>query len=420
MKFYFRNLSYKEYTANLSSYSGQKGYIAIRHFNCRSEFKLLLDDFGIYGENETPWNTIDNPDPTGTVIDDLKPNTLYEYEVYYTNDGIHFYTSSVSMTTPHDDLIPTKLVASNVTSNTATISWAGYADSYNLRYRNFTGEKAIVTLCVPQQVWFDDSGYQMLLDDGHDTYGSLIPEEGSLIPYGQSPTPELYARFHYKIPENADADLSTTYIVDGVKTKTETIEIPAGVYDWCIVNPIPNQCLWIVSGDVGNIEGRMDDFIFEAGTPYIIKWDKASDYVDDDAHNIVNPVFSGVTISNTANDVVSTDEKVSFKGTYAYQYFTRHNNSILFLGAANTLYYPSDGASIGAQRAYFQLSDLDAYVKDFNLNFGDDEATDAVAPLTNGSVAGKTSWYDLSGRKLNGEPTSKGIYINNGKKKYVK
>lgn len=591
---------YKEYTANLSSYSGQKGYIAIRHFNCRSEFKLLLDDFGIYGENETPWNTIDNPDPTGTVIDDLKPNTLYEYEVYYTNDGIHFYTSSVSMTTPHDDLIPTKLVASNVTSNTATISWAGYADSYNLRYRNFTGEKAIVTLCVPQQVWFDDSGYQMLLDDGHDTYGSLIPEEGSLIPYGQSPTPELYARFHYKIPENADADLSTTYIVDGIKTKTETIEIPAGVYDWCIVNPIPNQCLWIVSGDVGNIEGRMDDFIFEAGkhytftiirkedtndgvdmtvedisqndsssewttvegikgtscnlsglnasrmyfvqvqsvrrrksnwasttftttdatsiglvddgdnratiasndgqernvtlvgrtlykdgdwntlclpfnvsstqidntgnplhgatimeldvagtydtgkqtgydaetrklylnfkdaasitagTPYIIKWDKASDYVDDDAHNIVNPVFTGVTISNTANDVVSADEKVSFKGTYAYQSFTRHNNSVLFLGAANILYYPSDGACIGAQRAYFQLSDLDAFVKDFNLNFGDDEATDAIAPLTNGSVAGKTSWYDLSGRKLNGEPTSKGIYINNGKKKYVK
>ena len=34
----------------------------------------------------------------------------------------------------------------------------------------------------------------------------------------------------------------------------------------------------------------------EAGTPYIIKWTADANYVDDDAHNIVSPVFSGVTI----------------------------------------------------------------------------------------------------------------------------
>lgn len=37
----------------------------------------------------------------------------------------------------------------------------------------------------------------------------------------------------------------------------------------------------------------------EAGKPYIVKWTKEAGYVDDDAHNIVNPVFNNVTISNT-------------------------------------------------------------------------------------------------------------------------
>ncbi|MBR3514413.1 MAG: hypothetical protein IKO12_08365 [Bacteroidaceae bacterium] len=41
-----------------------------------------------------------------------------------------------------------------------------------------------------------------------------------------------------------------------------------------------------------NDDPEMENTLF-AGVPYIIKWDKAADYVDDDAHNIVNPVFVG-------------------------------------------------------------------------------------------------------------------------------
>ena len=29
-------------------------------------------------------------------------------------------------------------------------------------------------------------------------------------------------------------------------------------------------------------------------------------------------------------------------------------------------------------------------------------------------------WYDMNGRKLNGKPTKKGLYINNGKKIVIK
>ena len=102
----------------------------------------------------------------------------------------------------------------------------------------------------------------------------------------------------------------------------------------------------------------------KAGTPYIIKWTKADDYVDDDEHNIVSPVFSGVTIdadadrsydTETASPAVTTDERVRFVGTYKSTAFTAADNSILLLGGENKLYYPAAGAGIGSCRAYFKI-----------------------------------------------------------------
>jgi hypothetical protein len=42
-----------EYTADLSQYAGQQGYIAIRHFNCYGQFRMNIDDFGIYEWHDT-------------------------------------------------------------------------------------------------------------------------------------------------------------------------------------------------------------------------------------------------------------------------------------------------------------------------------------------------------------------------------
>ena len=93
-----------------------------------------------------------------------------------------------------------------------------------------------------------------------------------------------------------------------------------------------------------------------AGTPYIIKWAAGDE-------NITSPVFCGVTIDKTDRSYdtddhhdVQTDERVRFLGTYASQSFDKENRSILFMGEENTLYYPLDGASIDAQRAYFKIA----------------------------------------------------------------
>ena len=69
---------------------------------------------------------------------------------------------------------------------------------------------------------------------------------------------------------------------------------------------------------------------------------------------------------------------------------------------------------VGANKAWLSISNSNA--RTINLVF--DDAT----KITNTNLTNLTNgdWYDLNGRKLNGMPTKKGVYILNGKKVVVK
>ena len=165
----------------------------------------------------------------------------------------------------------------------------------------------------------------------------------------------------------------------------------------------------------------------KAGKPYIVMWTKEAGYVDDDAHNIVNPMFRDVTISNTTADV--TTDEVIFRSIFSPYTVSGENRSLLYLGADNTLYYPSDAMTIGAFRAYFQLKgDLTAGdltstesgqgIKAFHLNFGEEETGIREMEEVRGKM--EDAWFSLSGRCLLDKPTTKGLYIHNGSKVLIK
>ena len=166
-----------------------------------------------------------------------------------------------------------------------------------------------------------------------------------------------------------------------------------------------------------NFTGVAGGSTIAAGTPFIVKWTGS---------NVTDPVFSGVTVFNTeAGSVLSQDGNVRFQGTYSpvQIYSAAHDN--LFLGGENTLYWPdTEGYTLGACRAYFHV-DLNggaAAVRQFVLNFGDSETT-GIMSIENGKLKIENeadAWYDLSGRRLNGKPTQKGLYINNGRKVVIK
>ena len=161
-----------------------------------------------------------------------------------------------------------------------------------------------------------------------------------------------------------------------------------------------------------------------AGTPYIIKWDGGDD--------IVSPVFSGVTIDATVHPYDSGeadgDQRVRFTGTYSSMEFADTDNSILLMGGENMLYYPTTGAGLGAQHAYFKIGGDGAKARritGFSIDFGDSETTGIISAEANSSLftihSSLSDWYTIDGRKLNGKkPTQRGIYINNGKKVVIK
>lgn len=128
-----------------------------------------------------------------------------------------------------------------------------------------------VTLRVIDEVMLDGSGFQMLLDADAVEYGNTILPGNTVFAYGAEGAVSEYALFEYKVPENADGDFMTEDDVVYYNESATNI-IPAGVYDWCIVNPR----YWSEDGpvieyvsDIGSADGRNDDYSFEAGKSYI-------------------------------------------------------------------------------------------------------------------------------------------------------
>ena len=147
---------------------------------------------------------------------------------------------------------------------------------------------------------------------------------------------------------------------------------------------------------------------------------------DGEDTTITNPTFEGVTTDDTKRDV-DFPGGCSFRGTSTEEVtFTEENHrKFLLLTGKNTLAYPAANLTIGKYRAYFELPTAGA-AHSFTLDFGEDagETTGIIQvkrdePAANGNTPAANAdaaYYDLQGRKLDGKPTQKGIYIVGGKK----
>lgn len=86
----------------------------------------------------------------------------------------------------------------------------------------------------------------------------------------------------------------------------------------------------------------------------------------------------------------------------------------------NDVFYFSQGGTIPEGGIYLPKPENNVKTRSALVIGGDDGTTGIIdaARLIDNGLSG--SWYDLSGRKLNGKPTTKGIYIINGKKVVIK
>ena len=170
----------------------------------------------------------------------------------------------------------------------------------------------------------------------------------------------------------------------------------------------------------------------EAGKPYIVKWSRANDYTDDNAHNLYAPVFPCVPISQATASIKT--QYADFVGSYNPVSLAAGDGTVLYLGADNKLYYPSSAVTIGSCRACFELKggltagesateNIRAFVLDFGEETGIREISTPSSP-SNPSYPSNLSnpsnpYFTLDGRRLD-NPSSPGLYIHGGRKVLIK
>ena len=184
-----------------------------------------------------------------------------------------------------------------------------------------------------------------------------------------------------------------------------------------------------ISGTVLNLTFADATSDYVPNTPYIIRWNKGDD--------VVCPLFTNVSFNTTQDgnydNGVSGSGRVRFIGTCKGTTFEAEDKSILLMGAENQLFYPQpnpnggQNPSLGAFRAYFKIgedgSQQARQLTGFNITYNG-EATTGIIETTTTNFTNSTNaddaWYSLDGRKLQGKPTKRGVYLNNGKKVVVK
>ena len=100
---------------------------------------------------------------------------------------------------------------------------------------------------------------------------------------------------------------------------------------------------------------RTNDLV--AGVPYLLKWPNTSEVISE-------LVFQNVTITKSKGDTiigVNDEERtdlVRFIGNLDQELLGLNQKNYLFLGPANTLYWPNDGTKLKGFRAYFDIPSL--------------------------------------------------------------
>ena len=123
---------------DLSTHAGERGYIAIHH-KCESCFYLDIDNFRIYKGTEITQNGITAPPYK---LEGLNSETSYEVQVQTVYGESKSLWAGTFFTTTDENPIPTEVdVEPEIQS--ATISWFGVSEWYEVNYRKAAAANSI-------------------------------------------------------------------------------------------------------------------------------------------------------------------------------------------------------------------------------------------------------------------------------------
>ena len=147
----------------------------------------------------------------------------------------------------------------------------------------------------------------------------------------------------------------------------------------------------------------------EAGTPFLMKT------VDDTNTNELTFVTELKDVD--AQTVNADGGKVQFTGLFKRTALTDKDRYPVNAGD-NDAWRSGKDRTLGAFAAYLHLDNTAARI--FVEDFENGATVIKELNLATGEAYAVNGWYTLNGVKLQGAPTEKGIYINNGKKVVLK
>jgi hypothetical protein len=389
-----------EYTGDISEYTGQMGYIAIRHFNCSDQFKLVVDDVTIIYPREdgrtAEWK-VEEYVTSPCNITGLTPEA--EHEVQVQTVGNEEWTKSVYFTTlelqAEPAVTPTEVTEQEVGEDFATIGWTGNGEtSWNIRYRKQAGTT----------LWDFETTY--------DDWNS-IDADGDGFGWGFV---------------NAN----------GMKTHSGTGVAASVSYDNKSGKALtPDN--WLISPEV-TLDGTLSFWaVSQENTPVYVPEHFAVYATTGDPTNTANfTEILGETVV-TAEMTEYTADLSIFEGQKGYLAFRHFNCTDLFQlnlddiaittpenewivvegvtenpytieGLENGVTYEFEVQAIGEAGDVSEWSETMTFTTSM---------PDAIVEVASETTANNV-WYNINGARLNGKPVQKGIYILNGKKVMVK
>ena len=288
------------------------------------------------------------------------------------------------------------------------------------------------------------------------TYSFTLPETLSGGPLADDYNDGTKFIVHVKMNEiptvilanasEANTDTIVKYKGQVVNVKLEDRTIKSGTWNTiCVPFPLTLKGSILEGADVrqlvsSQLVGNTVRLKFEkvdemsASMPYIIQ-------VDDD---ITEPVFNKVNIPDSENIEGGGSKNTDYAtlvGTYKPQVWEDENRGVLFLASDGKFYYPDGKGTtrVNSQRAYVILENcvIKGTVTEETTTNPDDpeqgagsdvkyfyfdieETPTAIDTIDNGGIETDGTWYDITGRPVNGKPVARGIYINNGRKFIIK
>ena len=343
----------------------------------------------------------------------LTPETDYVVQVRgnYGEEGISQWTTTAFTTVSPCDA-PNTLLTSNITPNTASVTWTGYQDNYDLRYR--------VNLTPDVTADFDDSslGDWTTIDADGDGYGWVIYTTDTIYhdeECGGYDYVVLPGRGHNGSYDRVISGSYSPFTWEGLSPDnylvSPQVSLGGTVTFWACAESDLGDHFGLAVSTTGNTDAADFTTIQEWTTD---EWQVWKQYTVDLSAYKGQTGYVAIRHFNCYNRfVVAVDDIVIEMPDDGKPWTTVENisgNSYKLTGLTNQTPYKvqvrGNNTPCGTHTPWSEVATFTT------LQGGATKiaTTDAQQPVIN------TGWYSIDGRRLNHKPTQKGIYIHNGRK----